>query len=210
MATRGELDRLLRDQARNTILAWGLTGFVAVVVVEGLLSNDIAWAGFAAVVLTLAVVPPVAYRNPRVLLPWEVLALAALPLLGRAFATQLLTGRLATYLAVAAVALVVAVELDVFTTVRMTEWFAVLFVVIATMAAAGVWAVVRWAADLWLGTSFLLTPGVPEAEIEEAVMWEFVYSTAAGILAGVVFEVYFRRRSRAAARLPVDLQEEGR
>jgi hypothetical protein len=38
---------------------------------------------------------------------------------------------------VLALALVVAVELDVFTPVRMPAWFAVLSVVIATMATAG-------------------------------------------------------------------------
>jgi len=79
--------------------------------------------------------------------------------------------------------------------------------VVATMATAGVWAVLRWTADVWLGTTFLLESGVAETVIEEGVMWEFVYSTAAGIVAGVVFELYFRRRARTETRLPREIRD---
>lgn len=208
MAETGELVDLLRDRRRNTALGWILIIFVLLVVVESVFSGDYAWAGFAVFVFGLAIVPPIAFRDPTVMLPWEVLLLAAGPLLGRALATNLLANQLGTYLSVAALALIVAVELDVFTPVRMTNWFAVLFVALATMAAAGTWAVVRWSADVLLGTSFLLRPGVPEAVIEEEVMWEFVYSTVAGLLAGGIFEVYFRRIARGVDRLPEEIQEE--
>jgi len=43
------------------------------------------------------------------MLPWEVVAVAALPVLGRAVATVPVTGTLTTYLSVAAVALIIAV-----------------------------------------------------------------------------------------------------
>lgn len=208
MAPSGELARLLRDRRRNTVLGWVMIVFMLGVVGESLLSGDLAWAGFTGVVLALALVPVIAYRDPSVLLPWEVLLLAILPLLGRALATNLLASQLATYFSVAAVALIVAVELDVFTRVKMTEWFAIVFVVLATMAAAGTWAVIRWSSDVLLGTSLMLTPGVAESVIEERVMWEFVYSTAAGFIAGAVFELYFRRLARARERLPDDVKEE--
>lgn len=208
MAPTGELVELLRDRWRNTAVGWILIVFVLVVVGESLLSSDYGWAGFAAVVFVLAVVPPIAFRDPTVMLPWEVLLLAAGPLVGRALATNLLANQLGAYLSVAALALIVAVELDVFTPVKMTNWFAVLFVALATMAAAGTWAVSRWSADILLGTTFLLRPGVPETVIEEEVMWEFVYSTAAGLLAGGIFEVYFRRIAKGVDRLPEDIREE--
>lgn len=208
MTETGELTRLLRDRSRNTVIGWILIAFVLGVVVESAISGDFAWAGFALLVFALAVIPPLNYRDPTVMLPWEVLLLAMLPLLGRALATNILANRLGTFLAVAAVALIVAVELDVFTPVQMTEWFAVLFVVVATMAAAGTWAVVRWGTDVLLGTSFLLRPGVPEAVIEEEVMWEFVYSTVAGLLAGGIFELYFRRVAGGRDRLPEEIREE--
>lgn len=207
MAQTGELTRMLRDRSRNTVIGWVLIAFVFGVVLESVLSGDLAWAGFSGVVFVLAVIPPLIHRDPTVMLPWEVLLLAMVPLLGRALATNLLANRLGTYLAVAALALIVAVELDVFTSVQMTEWFAVLFVVVATMAAAGTWAVVRWGADVILGTSFLLRPGVPEAVIEEEIMWEFVYSTAAGLFAGGIFELYFRRIAGGRERLPDEIRQ---
>ncbi len=110
------------------------------------------------------------------------------------------TGRVSTYLAVAAIALIVAVELDVFTPVRMNHSFAVFFVVIATMAAAGVWAVVQWLSDLYLGTRLLLN-GRPEHVVEAGLMWDFVAATVAGIGAGVVFAYYVRRQA-GTSRVP--------
>jgi hypothetical protein len=79
--------------------------------------------------------------------------------------------------------------------------FAVLFVVVTTMATAGVWAVVQWLSDVYLGTGFILT-GESESVVERALMLNFVAATVAGVLAGVVFELYFRRYADASARLP--------
>ena len=122
------------------------------------------------------------------------------------FTTVPLTSRFVAYLAVAALALVLAVELDAFTTVEMTPGFAVLFVVVATVATAGVWAVVRWTLDVTLGTTFLLDPSLTPVQAETRLMWEFVYSTLAGAVAGVVFEGYFRRRDRAVRHLPEEVR----
>ena len=202
MDQRERLGALVESQRRNAAAAWLLVVFVASVVVGNALVGDLLWAGFAAAVGLLALIPAVAHRDPLVMLPWEVLALAALPLIGRAFATVPLTSQFATYLAVAAVALIIAVELHLFTPVLMTPSFAVLLVVVGTMAAAGIWAVVRWSLDLFLGTAFLLDPALPEHVIESRLMWEFVFSTAAGLVAGVIFEGYFRRRARLEERVP--------
>lgn len=195
MNTSG-LGRTLRSERTNAVLAWVLVGFVALVAVVNIVSEPL-WAWFAACVAVLGVIPAIVVRSPRAMLPWEVLVLASLPLLARTMTSSV--GQVATYLAVAAVALIVAVELHVFTPVDMNYSFAVLFVVITTMAAAGVWAVVRWSADLYLGIDFALE--------ERDLMIEFVASTVAGILAGIIFEFYFRRFVRAHERLGVDLDQ---
>ena len=197
----------MESRRANAVVGWVLIAFLGLTAGAELVGGDVIWAGFTAAVAALAVLPVLAYRDPQVMLPWEVVALASVPVAGRALVAGqtvgglTLTGRVTTYLAVAAVALIIAVELDVFTPVRMNYTFAVFFVVIATMAAAGVWAVVKWLSDLYFGTSLLLT-GAPEDEIEAALMWDFVAATAAGLLAGVVFEYYFRRHADAARRLP--------
>ncbi|WP_132059958.1 hypothetical protein [Halorussus amylolyticus] len=193
------LDSVVEDQRVNAGLAWLLVGFLLLVAVESVLDGDLLWAGFAVFVAGVAVVPAVSYRDPEVMLPWEVLLLAALPILGRALATMVFTTRVATYLSVAALALIIAVELHVFSTVKMTHWFAVLFVVVATIATAGVWAVVQWVSDLYLGTAFI--------ESEHRLMWDFVAATVVGGMAGVVFEWYFRRFVRMSPRLPDDVGE---
>jgi hypothetical protein len=208
MAT--ELDRLVEDERLNAVLSWVLVGFVLLVAVGNAAIGELAWAAFAAAVALLALQPPVRFRTPLAMLPWEVLALAALPLLARPFTilARIGTGALATYFAVAAVALIVAVNLHAFTPVEMNAAFAVVFVAIATMAAAGVWAVLRFAADVLLGTEFLLRPGLDEHVIERNVMLEFVYSTVAGVGAGLVFDRYFRRRRARHERLPPDVETE--
>ncbi len=200
MAQRvSRLDALVEDKRVNAGLAWVLVVFLLAVVGGSLLQDDLLWAAFAGSVAVLALVPPVAFRNTEAMLPWEVLVLAALPVLGRELATLALTTRVATYLSVAALALIVAVELHVFTPVRMNHWFAVLFVVVATIATAGVWAVVQWLSDIYLGTHLLHS--------EYQLMWSFVYATVTGVVAGVIFEWYFRRIIPAEERLPVEIKE---
>lgn len=201
------LRSVVESRRVNAMLGWVLV--VALVGVSGaqFVGGELEWAGFAAAVAAVAVVPAVVRRDPSAMLPWEVLFIAALPFLGRTFLVgetvggMTFTGRVLMYVAVAAVALIVAVELDVFTTVRMNYTFALVFVVVATMAAAGIWAVVRWLSDVLLGTAFLYD-GRPEEVIEEMLMWDFVAATFAGVLGGVLFEYYFRRRAHLDQRLP--------
>lgn len=195
------IGRLVRDRRLNAVAAWILAGTLGLIAAGSVLAGDLLWAGFTLAVLALALVPPVATRRPTAMLPWEVLGLAALPILGRNLATIPATGQVATYLSVGAFALIVAVELHAFTSVKMTPGFAVVFVAVTTMAAAGVWAVVRWTLDGWLGTAFLLDPSVPLEVVERSLMIEFVASAAAGILGGVVFEYYVRRRARVRERV---------
>jgi hypothetical protein len=197
----------LVEQGRlNAAVAWALTLFVGLVAVRSALTGQLLWAGFCAGIVALVLLPPLGFRDPWVMVPWEVLALGSLPVLARSLAVVTLTSRLTTHLSVAALALLVAVELDVFTRVQMPRWFAIFFVVVTTMAAAGAWALTQWLSDVYLGTSYLLT-GAPESEVEAAVMWDFVAATVAGVLAGVLFEVYFRRRARARGRLPSAVRE---
>ena len=79
-----------------------------------------------------------------------------------------------------------------FTSLRVKPWFAVVLVVMTTMATAAAWAILRWNADRLLGTNFLTT--------NEALMIEWIYVTLAGIAAGLLFEAYFRRRGRRLRR----------
>jgi hypothetical protein len=203
-----DLADLLTDARTNVTLAWALVGVFALVAVESVLTADYLWAAFALVVGLVVVLPPLATRQVRRMPPWEVVLIAGLPVVGRAVATLQVTSTVGTYLSIAALALLIAVDIHMFTTVRMSVGFAVLFVVVTTLAAAGLWALVRWGSDLYLGTELLLVPGpdgvlteADEAAIEEALMWEFVASGVAGLVAGLFFEGYIRRRATSDARI---------
>jgi hypothetical protein len=200
-------ENLLTDRRVNAVVGWIFLAFLGVVAAGSVLGGDLTWAVFVTGVLVLCLLPPIAFRNPEAMLPWEVVVLAALSTLARAVATVDLTSDLTTYLSVAALALIVAVELDLFTDVRLTVGFAIAFVLLATLATAGGWALFRWSVDLLVGTEFLLESGVEEDVIHDELMIEFVYAAVSGLLAGVVFELYFRRRDAGTDRLPEEAIE---
>ncbi|EMA39044.1 hypothetical protein [Halococcus hamelinensis] len=183
--SRADLGRVIESERTNAWLAWGVVVAVGASAVAATVRGNLLGALFAASIVVVAVLPPASFRSRWTMVPWEILAIAAFPTLGRAVAPAVV-GDVATYVSVAALALVVAVELHLFTAIEMSYRFAVAFVVLTTMATAGVWALVRWVADGYLGTGFLTT--------ETALMWEFVASTVAGVGAGIVFEGYVRRR----------------
>ncbi|MGQ3720311.1 hypothetical protein [Natrialba aegyptia] len=186
--SRSTLDTLIADGRTNAIASWLLVIAIAGIGLSELLLGEVLWTTFAATLLVLALLPSIAFRSPLVMLPWEVLLLAALPMLGMALDATGLTGHFASYLSVAAIALVLAVELQMFTTVRMTPGFAVIFVIVSTLSAAALWALLRWSIGGLLDTPFTGT--------HDEIMWEFVYSAVAGLGSGIVFEVYFRRLGR--------------
>jgi hypothetical protein len=196
---RVPLEAALRTAPDNARRAWAVTAGLVFLVPGGVALGEPLWAGVAAVTTAVVVAPAVAYRTPRVMPPWPLLVLVVLPAVARLLSPGGALASLTTYVAVATVALLLAVELHRFTAVAMTPWFAVVTVVVATMATAGVWAVARWLLDVTLGTQFLLVPGVPPSAIETGIMWDFVYSAVAGLLAGVVFQYGFRRSATGGA-----------
>ncbi len=109
-----------------------------------------------------------------------------------AFAPQPLVTAVVPSLALATLGLLLAVELHRFTPLRLVPWFAVTLTVLFAMAMGGLLNVLRWSADVLVGTTFLLD-GRSQDAINAAVMIELGYVTAAGLLAGAVFYYYFTR-----------------
>ncbi|WP_415382223.1 hypothetical protein [Halosimplex sp. TS25] len=175
---------LLGYEATNAAIGWLIVAVLCAVAVERALAGVEWWVAVAAVTAAAAVVPPAVARTPKEMVAWEVLAAAAIPVAAPSVGVA---PERAAYVVVAALALVVAVELDAFTDVEMTPDFAVGFVVVLTMAVAGLWVVVRYAYDAAFGTDLL-----PD---QTPLMWELILATAIGVVAGVVFEVYVRRVS---------------
>lgn len=183
--SRDVLERLIRSGRLNALLAWVFVTILATVFIDSVIDRDRLWMIFVATTAVIVLVPPVAFRDWRAMLPWELLAVAMAPILVRGLVGGEL-GTFATYVSIAGLALVITGELHRFTAIRVTHWFAVTFVVLTTMAAAALWSIVRYLADGLLGTAYLTT--------NDALMVEFTAVTLAGLVAGVLFDSYFRRR----------------
>jgi len=178
----------LESRSTNAATAWLLVAGLSVGGLVSVVTGDLLWAVYAGVVITVALVPVALTRDASTLVSWDVLALAALPVLAQRLGV---VAEPLTYLSVAALALLVAVEVDAFSAAEMPHWFAVLFVVLTTLSVASLWAVLQYASDLWLSTEFLVGR-VP-------LMWDLVAAAVTGVGAGVAFELYFRRYGAGAA-----------
>jgi len=193
------LARLFRSSRYNAVVSWLLVGVLLSVVVESIVGFDRVWILFTTATAAIVCLPPVAFRNWRMMLPWELLTLALSPILVRSlFGGEL--GMFGYYLSVAGLALLVTVELHMFTRLTLTHWFAVLLVVLTTLASGAAWTIVRWTLDQQFGTSFLLVSGETQDAANEALMFEFLWITLAGLVAGVLFDAYFRGRGRQLRR----------
>jgi hypothetical protein len=198
------LRSLLAPHRYDALAAWTVTLGLVAAVGQFLRAGELDWAVVTALLVAVAVVVPVATRDPAVTIPAELLAVAALPVAVRAAGAL---PQATPFVVAAALALLVAVVLDAFTSLSMTPRFAAVFVVVTTMAAAGAWAVGGWAADTFFGTA--VVAGKTE------LMWDLVVATAVGIGAGLVLDGYFHvsdriDRLRDAAGGGVDTDDTGR
>jgi hypothetical protein len=187
-----ELDQMLQDGRRNAVASWLLVAVLVATSVGIVVTTGLLWSLFALLLLVLAAIPPIAHRSPWVMLPWEVLLVAALPVVGLALGSERLAGQFTAYVAVAAIALVLAVELESFTSVRLSPTFATVVVVVTTLAVAALWGLAQWGFDVYLGTSYITT--------NDELMYDWLYSALAGLFAGGLFTLYFRRRIPVDAR----------
>jgi hypothetical protein len=181
------LRSLLASRRVDAGVAWGVIGCLCVAAVVLVGRNEPDWAAFALLVVGVAALVPVLAGDPTVTIPSELLALAVLPFVVRA--AGLLPG-VTPFFAAAALTLLLVVVLDAFTSLSMTPRFAAVFVVVATMAVAGAWAVVVFASDALLGTAFVT------GRVE--LMWDLVAATGAGVVAGAVFDLYVDHSERIA------------
>lgn len=178
----------IKDTRVNAAIAWALAVvFVAIAVVSflNILFVETVMATIAAFV---AISPAVVYRSWIRTVPWPLLLVASLPLFV-ATAQPVFFDDLVTGISVATLAMLVVVALELTSTVRMTPQFAIFFTVIVTLATAGFLAVGSAASAAYLGTTFIKT--------NTELMIIFTATLIAGVIAGVLFWLYFRRRLAA-------------
>lgn len=177
----------VRDASVNAAISWSLTVVLVVTAFVSLLEVRLVATAFAAVAAFVALVPALVHRSWRRTVPWPLLVVGGLPVVLRAVLPTFFAGLLVS-VAVAGLAMLVVVCLQLVTSVRMTPGFAVFFVVLATLGVAGFWAVGSAVSARYLGTPFAAT--------NRELMEVFTATTVAGLVAGTVYRWYFRRLLR--------------
>lgn len=192
MDSDDQFDRLFINSQVNAVLSWLLTGIFGLVIIESVMTSDLRWIIFTTTLFVIVIIPPVHARSANVMLPWELLLLASIPVTVRAVEVSALANTFTTYLSIGAVALIIISQLHVLSSVQVTHWFAILTVILATLAAAGAWTIIRWNLDQYTGTEFLTD--------NTTLMIEFGWAVVAGLFAGILFELYFRPRAQQLRR----------
>ncbi|WP_137287975.1 hypothetical protein [Natronorubrum halophilum] len=186
-----QLDETLDSTQRNAVLAWIVTVILAALAVNHGLADSYRWFAFTWFAVAIVLLPVAAFRDPLAMPPWELLVLVLLPVADATVLGESPLTMIAVYIAVAAVALVAIVEVDRFTAVRMNYPFAIVLVVLTTLAVAGAWNVAQWLSDATFGTDYILD-GRSQDAANYALMVDFAYAAFAGLLAGAVFSRYFQ------------------
>lgn len=181
----------------NTVLGWLLTAIVGLATLEYLLSANWLWSSFAIVCLLVILVPPLLTRNWAAMAPGPLLVLVTIGIV--AGGNQIFP-ETAGYVAVASLGVLIAIELDVFTSVEMSRRFALGFAVLSTLAVQGFWTIGQYYSDLWFETSFLTS--------QRELQVDIVIVTVIGLTTGVLFEWYFKKVSHGGSHMtPSDISK---
>lgn len=184
------------DDRVNALLGWLALGLIIVTAVGSVRYDDLLWGLFAFVVVAVTALPAVWARDSRMMVPWVLPVVAAVAIVVRAFG---ITGETAGHVAITALALIVVVELEAYTSVDMSRRFAIVFAVLTSMALIGLWTIAQYFSDLWLGSNFIRS----QVDIQQ----DFVYVTVIAFLMGGFFEWYFDKLEHVGSYSQPTLQE---
>lgn len=154
------------------------------------------WTILIALVIGIIIAPAIKMHKLSVMPSWFFIFLAIMPIIGSSTAWYFFATSIPFYISVATIALLLAAEINWFTSVKMNYMFAILLVIDTTLAISGLWHLIEWLLDIYLGTGYLPTGPTPEA-VNDAVMIQFIYAALAGIAAGIFFGLYFKYSENA-------------
>ena len=178
----------IKNTRVNALIAWVFAVTFIMIAIVSFINILFVETVMAAIAAFVAISPAIVDRSWTRTIPWPLLLVASLPLF-IATAQPRFFDNIVTGISVATLAMLVVVALELTTTVRMTPQFAIVFTVIVTLATAGFWAVGSAASATYLGTMFIKT--------NTELMTIFTATLIAGIIAGVLFWLYFRHRLSA-------------
>ncbi|MFC7116453.1 hypothetical protein ACFQH2_17960 [Natronoarchaeum sp. GCM10025703] len=178
----------LEDTRINAAITWVLVGALVIVAITAFLEFLLARMALAAFAAFVAITPALVERTWTRTVPWPLLLICTIPLstgaLGISFFVDVVTG-----LSIAALGMLVVAAFQSTGSVRMTPNFAVFFVVFATMATAGLWAILSAGSAYYFDTAFV--------ETNDELMMIFNAAALAAFVAGGIFRLYFQRQLKA-------------
>lgn len=173
------LSALVSDQRLNAALGWGTTGITALAAIESYLTGAFLWGCLAVIILSIVAIPAAVTGRPTAMVPWPIPFVGAVAVVLRAFEFY---PHITGYVAIGTIALMVVVELDVYTDVELSRRFGVVFATMTTMSLQAFWIIAQYYSDHWLGTEHLSS--------QTELQWDIVYVTVVGIALGVLAELY--------------------
>lgn len=174
------LTALIYGERENAILGWAMTGIVVLAAIESFLTDAYLWGSLAIFIVSILSLPAAVTGKVTAIAPWPLPFVAAVAVVLRAFEFYPdITG----YVAISTIALLLVLELTVYTEVELSRRFAVVFATMTTMALQAFWIIAQYYSDLWLGTDFLWS--------QTELQWDIVYVTAVGITLGFLAEWFF-------------------
>lgn len=198
MTGNGDAKKGQSPDRRHKLLEAQLSWIASLVLffstVYSVLKVDFLWAMFGIAAISLYVLPIISTRNPFRALPWEMTLLLSAPLLlhisegsrtmSERFAWFDDLTSLAFAFSLATIGFLLTVELEMYTSVRMNRPFAIFFVIMFTMGAAGFWEIGEYVDDRVYGTHFVSS--------NNKLMETLLFTLIGGILMGFVYDLYLR------------------
>jgi len=186
--------RQSRERMIESVASWvaGIVLFFSTVYC--LLEFDVLWVFFGITALSLYMLPIVSLKDPFRALPWEMTILLTAPILIHISAgSQALNDHLSWWddfasiafaFSISTLGFLITIELQMYTPVKMNRPFAVLFVVVFTLAVSGFWQVGEYIGDHVYGTHYQGT--------NRDVMLSLVWNLVGGIAMGFFYDLYLR------------------
>lgn len=203
-----KLSKLLKKTALNAFLGWTMVLLLVLLGTGNFIYGRFIWTILIVFVIGIIIAPAIKMRKLSVMPPWYFILIAVIPVIGSSTAWYFFSTSIPFYISVATISLLLAAEINWFTPVKMTANFAILVVIVTTLAISGLWHLTEWTLDIYLGTSYLLDNRSPDL-INDAVMHQFIYAAIAGIIAGILFGCYFRSAGNAnPVEVPVRISPE--
>lgn len=180
-------DDIGRDSLHTTV-DWVLIAGIGLAGAVGVGTGAVLWGVFVVLVAVVAALPALALGDRTATVAWPLLAVPSIAAIAR---TAGLYGEAAGYFVVVALALMVVIELESFTSVELSRRFAVVFSVMTTMALQGVWIVAQSVSDSLLATALLRS--------QTELQWDIVLVTVLATAVGVLYYGYTGRFGQSRA-----------